>query len=256
MSRPLPPGDPAQLGPFRLSARLSESAAGIVFLGVDGEGRRASVAVLNRGAAGDAAARDRFRAAINAAVPGPGRAAGVGGSEGAPVVAAQPDGPAPWVATSYEADRAGAERFLEPVAFQGSARGWWGGRRGPQFQPYWLGSGEPALEGPRPVPGGGPVPVGERAPERNLVAAVVGLAAALLVLALLMGVLFACQPVVKEPPPPPPEPTPSFRVPERSPVPTTPAPSPSPSVSPRSPGPSSPAPSPSSGSGGGDGAPL
>lgn len=254
MSRPLPPGDPAQLGPFRLSARLSESAAGIVFLGVDGEGRRASVAVLNRGAAGDAAARDRFRAAINAAVPGSGRAAGAAGSGGgAPVVAAQPDGPAPWVATLYEADRAGAERFLEPVAFQGSGRGWWG-RRGPQFQPYWLGSGEPALEGPRPVPGGagGPVPVGERAPERNLVAAVVGLAAVLLVLALLMGVLFACQPVVKEPPPPPPEPTPSIRVPERSPVPTTPSPSPSPG----SPGPSSPAPSPSSGSGGGDGAPL
>ncbi|SNR81396.1 hypothetical protein SAMN06265355_107157 [Actinomadura mexicana] len=256
MSRPLPPGDPAQLGPFRLSARLSESAAGIVFLGVDGEGRRASVAVLNRGAAGDAAARDRFRAAINAAVPGRGRAARVAGSgEGAPVVAAQPDGPAPWVATSYEADRAGAERFLEPVVFQGSGRGRWGGRRrGPQFQPYWLGSGEPALEGPRPVPGAGPVPVGERAPERNLVAAVVGLAAALLVLALLMGVLFACQPVAKEPPPPPPEPTPSFQVPSRSPVPTTPAPSPS--VPPRSPGPSSPGPSPSSGSGGGDGAPL
>ncbi|MGI5201144.1 hypothetical protein ACQEU6_06045 [Spirillospora sp. CA-108201] len=252
MSRPLPPGDPAQLGPFRLSARLSESAAGIVFLGVDGEGRRASVAVLNRGAAGDAAARDRFRAAINAAVPGPGRAAGGAGSGGgAPVVAAQPDGPAPWVATLYEADRAGAERFLEPVAFQGAERGWWG-RRGPQFQPYWLGSGEPALEGPRPVPGGGPVPVGERVPERNLVAVVVGLAAVLLVLALLMGVLFACQPVAKEPAPAPPEPTPSFQVPERSPVPT----SPSPSVTPRSPGPSSPAPSPSSGSGGGDGAPL
>ncbi|MEU8120684.1 hypothetical protein AB0C21_18410 [Spirillospora sp. NPDC049024] len=255
MSRPLPPGDPAQLGPFRLSARLSESAAGIVFLGVDGEGRRASVAVLNRGAAGDAAARDRFRAAINAAVPGPGRAAGAGGPGEAPVVAAQPDGPAPWVATLYEADRAGAERFLEPVVFQGSGRGWWGGRRrGPQFQPYWLGAGEPALERPRPVVGGGPVPVGERPPERSLVGAVVGLAAVLLVLGLLMGVLFACVPEAKDPPPPPPEPTPSWRVSPRSPVPTTPAPSTPP---PRSPGPSTPAPSPSpSGSGGDDGAPL
>lgn len=259
MSRPLPPGDPAQLGPFRLSARLSESAAGIVFLGVDGEGRRASVAVLNRGAAGDAAARDRFRAAINAAVPAPGPGGPGGGvppgpGDAAPVVAAHPDGPAPWVATLYEADRAGAERFLEPVVFQGSGRAWWGGRRrGPQFQPYWLGSGEPALERPGPArgPGVGPGSVGERPPERNLVAAVLALAAALLVLAVLMGVLFACQPEAKEPPPPPPEPTPSFPQPSRSPTPSS--PSPSPSGAPTSPG--TPAPSPS-GSGEGDGPPL
>jgi len=259
MSRPLPPGDPVQLGPFRLSARLSESAAGIVFLGVDGEGRRASVAVLNRGAAGDAAARGRFRAAINAAVPagggGPGGGSGGGPGGAAPVVAAQPDGPAPWVATSYEVDRVGAERFLEPVLFQGSGRGWWGGRRhGPQFQPYWLGSGEPALEGPpRPVPApGAGVPVGERPPERSLVAAIVALAAALVVLALLMGVLFACQPVVKEPPPPPPEPTPSFPQPSRSPR----SPSPSPSRVPTTPPSPSPSQTPSSGTGGDDGAPL
>ncbi|MFB4310183.1 hypothetical protein [Actinomadura sp. GTD37] len=264
MSRPLPPGDPAQLGPFRLSARLSESAAGIVFLGVDGAGRRASVAVLNRGAAGDAAARGRFRAAINAAVPAaggvPGRvpAGGPGGGSGgaAPVVAAQPDGPAPWVATLYEADRVGAERFLEPVLFEGAGRAWWGGRRrGPQFQPYWLGSEGPALEEPpRPVVAPGGVSVGERPPERNLVAAVIGLAAALVVLALLMGVLFACQPVVKEPPPPPPEPTPSFPRPSQSPVPTTPSPSPSPSRVPTAP--PSPAPSQSPSGGGGGGAPL
>ncbi|WP_396449529.1 hypothetical protein [Actinomadura sp.] len=261
MSRPLPPGDPVQLGPFRLSARLSETAAGIVFLGVDGAGRRASVAVLNRGAAGDAAARDRFRAAINAAVPaagragvGPGRGPAAGPEGAAPVVAAQPDGPAPWVATLYEADRAGAERFLEPVVFQGSGRTWWGGRRrGPQFQPYWLGSGEPALEEPpRPAPAV-PAPVGERAPERNLVAGVLGLAAGLLVLVLLLAVLFACQPEVEEPPPAPPEPTPSFPQPPQAPRPGTPSPSPSQ-------GPSTPAPSPSpsgspSGSGGGDDGP-
>ncbi|XRQ15254.1 hypothetical protein ACN3XK_31520 [Actinomadura welshii] len=253
MSRPLPPGDPVQLGPYRLSARLSESAAGIVFLGVDAEGRRASVAVLNRGAAGDAAARDRFRAAIQAAVPVAGRGAPDAGG-GAPVVAAQPDGPAPWVATVYEADRPGAERFLEPVMFGGPGRAWWGGRRrGPQFQPYWLGSAEPALERPRPpggVPGPGRGPA-ERAPERSLVATVLGLVALLAVLALLMALLFACQPEATEPPPPPPEPTPTFRQPSRSPTPTSPSPSPSRS------GPSSPSPSPSpSGTGGDDGAPL
>ncbi|MEV4258344.1 hypothetical protein AB0J52_34755, partial [Spirillospora sp. NPDC049652] len=64
MSRPMPSGDPVRLGPFRLTARLTENAAGIVYLAVDDEGRRASVAVLSRDAAEDAAARDRFRAAI------------------------------------------------------------------------------------------------------------------------------------------------------------------------------------------------
>ncbi|WP_067464897.1 hypothetical protein [Actinomadura macra] len=253
MSRPLPPGDPAQLGPYRLSARLSETPAGIVFLGVDGEGRRASVAVLNRGAAGDAAARDRFRAAINAAVPGRGGVPGLVPGGPAPVVAAQPDGPAPWVATAYEAERAGAERFLEPVLLEGSFRGRWG-RRGPGFQPYWLGSGEPALDRPleRPVPG--PEVVGERPPERNLVAAVLSLAAALVVLALLMGVLFACQPKAKEPPPLPPEPTPTAQVPSPSRKPSSPRPSPSPPpVSPSAP--TTPGPSPSGG-GGDDGGPV
>ncbi|GAA0570033.1 hypothetical protein GCM10009546_36090 [Actinomadura livida] len=238
---------------------MSESAAGIVFLGVDAEGRRASVAVLNRGAAGDAAARDRFRAAINAAVPasgyagGPAPGSGAGPGDGAPVVAAQPDGPAPWVATAYEADRAGAERFLEPVMFRGAGRSWWGGRRrGPQFQPYWLGSGEPALERAEPSPGvvPGPVPVGERAPERSLVAVVLGLVVLLAVLAVLMGVLFACQPEATEPPPEPVEPTPTFERPSRSPFPGRPSPTPSPSGS-------RPLPSPSpSGTGGDDGAPL
>ncbi|MFF0517525.1 hypothetical protein ACFYTC_02370 [Actinomadura nitritigenes] len=255
MSRPLPPGDPAQLGPYRLSARLSESAAGIVFLGVDGQGRRASVAVLNRGAAEDAAARDRFRAAINAAVPGAGGAGrggahggGAGGGGGAPVVAAQPDGPAPWVATAYGAEGPGAERFLEPVLLGGSRR--WGRRRGPQFQPHWLGSSEAALARPRREPAvGGPVAAPERPPERSLVAAVLALAAALVVLVVLMAVLFSCQPRPKDPPPEPPEPTPSVAPSAPPSVPQQPGrPSPPPS--------GSPSPSPSGSGGGGDGGPL
>ncbi|MFI0356164.1 hypothetical protein [Actinomadura sp. 9N407] len=243
MSRPLPPGDPARLGPFRLSARLSESSAGIVYLGMDDSGQRASVAVLNRGAAGDAAARDRFRAAITSELPGPGRPPRLGATDPAPIVAAQPEGEAPWVATSYDADRsgrAGAERFLEPVTLAGSSRGRWAGRlRGPQFQPYWLGAGEgPALERP-PAPY---VPAGPAAPERadrGLVAAILTLAGILAALALLMLLLFACQPSLEEPPPPPPgrqttpaEPTPTpsrtTRRPSPNPTPTTPPPTPSP----------------------------
>ncbi|HEU5027806.1 MAG TPA: hypothetical protein VFV01_22995 [Spirillospora sp.] len=252
MSRPLPPGDPAQLGPFRLSARLSESAAGIVFLGVDGEGRRASVAVLNRGAAEDAAARDRFRAAINAAVPGAGGAVRGGDGGGAPVVAAQPDGPAPWVATVYEAGGRGAERFLEPVVLGGSGRRW-GRRRGPQFQPHWLGSSEAALARPRAEPVVGPVAAPERPPERSLVAAVLALAAALVVLVVLMAVLFSCQPRPKDPPPEPPEPTPS--VPSSVPPPSVPQPPPG-NPSPPPSGVPSPSPSGSGSGGGGDGGPL
>jgi hypothetical protein len=163
------------------------------------------------------------------------------------VVAAQPDGPEPWVATEYEADGAAAQGFLESVLLDGGGRRW-GLRRGPQFQPYWLGSSEAALAGPGMRPGpvaSGPVRAADRPPERSLVAAVLTLAVALLVLALLMGVLFACQPRPKDPPNPPPEPLPTFQSPSVAP-PTPqrpPNPTPSPSVSP-------------SGGGGDDGAPI
>ena len=251
MSRPLPPGDPVRLGPYRLSARLTETAAGIVYLGVDDEGRRASVAVLNRGAAEDAAARDRFRAAITSAIPGPGVPPRTGPDDPAPVVAAQPDGPAPWVATAYDAertDRAGAERFLEPVMLEGAFRERWKSRRrGPQFQPHWQGSNEPALERP-PVFAPLGSAVAERRPERSLVAAILTLAAILAVLALLMLVLFACRPTVTQPPPPPDPPSQPLR-PEPTPTRTSPPPSPSPQPTSPSPSPTRPTPSPSDGEG-------
>jgi hypothetical protein len=221
------------LGPFRLSARLAETPAGIVFLGEDDQGRQVTVAVLRRGAAGDPAARDRFRAAILEAVPAVGRAA----PDAAPVVAAQPEGPEPWVAVLYEPGGAGgvrcagAERFLEPVALSGG--GWWPRRRrGPGFAPYWAGGGGPAV----PVAAAVGAPVAARGPERRLASAVLALAVMLGVLALLMLVLFACQPQVGMPPPDPPSDTPSS--------PSRPAsPSPSPST-----GSVSPSPSPTSGS--------
>jgi hypothetical protein len=236
MSRPLPSGDPAQLGPFRLSARRVETSAGIVFLGEDDRGRQATLAVLRRGAADDPAARDRFRAAILAAVPGGG---------GPVVLAAQPEGPAPWVAVRYEPGSVGAERFLEPVALSGRWPVW---RRGPGFVPYWAGQGG----GPAVLSGaaaGGGVP--PRGPDRGLAAAVVALAVMLALVALLMVVLFACQPEVGEPPPDPPPDT----VPTSSPQPSSTPPSPSPS--PSSPSPSEPSPSPGeSGSPGDDGGDL
>ncbi|WP_033323990.1 hypothetical protein [Actinomadura atramentaria] len=221
---PPPPGeDPGTLGPFRLTARLSESAAGTVFVGVDAEGRRAAVAVLNSGAAGDAAARDRFRSAILAALPG---GPGSGGPDAAPVVAAQPEGPAPWVATEFDPERAGAERFLRPVLLDGVFEE--GVRHGPRFRPHWEGS-RPVLDRPAPPPVVS-APASGRPPERGLVAAVLTLVGILVVLGVLLVVLFACQPETSPPPRQPPEPTmtqPQPQQPSPSQTPMSPSPSPS-----------------------------
>ncbi|ACY97945.1 MULTISPECIES: hypothetical protein [Thermomonospora] len=234
MSRPLPSDDPAQLGPFRLSARLLETPAGIVFLGEDDQGRQATVAVLRQGAADDAAARDRFKAAILAAVPG-----GPDADGGAPIVAAQPEGPTPWVAVRYEPGAsggprpAGAERFLEPVALTGRRR------RGPGFVPYWAGRGGPAAAQAAPPAPRAPAPSGPR----RLAAAVLALAVLLALLTLLMLMLFACRPQVTAPPPDPPADTmPSSQTPSPSPTPSSP--------SPTSPAPTSPSPGEPGGTGG------
>lgn len=250
MSRPLPSGDPTQLGPFRLTARLSETPAGIVFLGEDSDGRQASVAVLTRGAAQDAAARDRFRAAILEAIPGRGRPPQLAPGDPAPVLAAQPEGPAPWVATSYrpgvpEAPGGqGAERFLEPVLLTGASEERWPVRRhGPDFRPHWSGGG-PAVRVPPPPPVVLPGPSPQRS-ERGLAAAILTLAAMLAMLAVLMLLVFACQPNPADPPPDPP--TDSYR----PPPPPSLSPSPSPTPTPR---PSSPSPTPAPGDG--DGGPL
>jgi hypothetical protein len=237
MSRPLPHGDPTHLGPFELTARLSETPAGIIYLGHDGQGRQVSVTVLTRGAAGDPAARDRFRAAIVSAE-----------RDGTtPVVAAEPDGSTPWVATAYEAGAQDAERFLDSVLLTGTfwgraGRAWTGRLRGPQFQPHWMGSREPAVAAP---PSYGPADDIDPPAERGLLAAILMLAALLAVLFLLLSMLFACQP---EPPPPTPTifPSPTFE--EPTPPPTTPSPSSTPTRTRTG----SPTPAPS-GSGGPDG---
>jgi hypothetical protein len=219
-----------------LSARLSESPAGIVYQGVDPHGRQVSVAVLNRGAASDAAARDRFRAAITGELD--------------VVAGAQPDGPAPWVATLREPDRPGAERFLDAVLLEGRLHGR-RGRRGPQFQPHWAGSREPALAGPEPVALPGARPVG-----RGLAGTVLFLAGLLALLALLLTVLFACRPSTPFPKPPPPTDVPSL-TPVPSPIPSSGSPSPSPSPGTGSPSPTPRSPTPrDSGGGPGGGAPL
>ncbi|MGI8331800.1 hypothetical protein ACRYCC_17675 [Actinomadura scrupuli] len=199
-----------------------------------------SVAVLNRGAASDPAARDRFRAAITGELDA--------------VAGAQPDGPAPWVATLREPGRPGAGRFLDAVVLEGRLLGRWG-RRGPQFQPYWAGSHEPALATPEPVgvPGApAAAPVG-----RGLAGTVLFLAGVLALLALLLTVLFACRPSTPFPKPAPPSDVPSRTL-VPSPLPSSGPGSPSPTPSPGSGSPSrSPrSPTPGDGDGPGGGGPL
>jgi hypothetical protein len=243
MSKPLQFGDPSEVGPFRLDSRLHESPAGIVYLGSDPHGRQVEVALLTAAAAGDAAARDRFRVAVASEtpqggpvprtppVPGPGTPA--------PVIAALIEGGAPWVATAYVEGHAGAERFLEPVLLR---RGWGMGmrrRHGPQFQPYWLsGPRGPALEVEQEA--AAPALAGDT---RGLATAVIALAALLALLALLVLLLFSCEP--SEPDPPKPTETPTSVQPTRESTPATPTPRPTPSRS----GSATPRPSPT---GGGD----
>jgi hypothetical protein len=220
MTKPLQAGDPAELGPFRLESRLHESAAGIVYLGADPQGRPVEVALLTTAAAGDPAARDRFRAAVEAEAPRvtsvPRTPPADGPAGPAPVVAALAGSGAPWVATTHSEGRPGAERFLRPVLLE---RGWGLGRHGrggPSFQQYWLsGPKGPALQPPPAPPGAPPA----QSDTKGLAAAVLSLAALLLLLGLLVLLLYSCEPspqpprptdvptTVPVPPPPPLEPS-------------------------------------------------
>jgi hypothetical protein len=231
MSKPLQFGDPGELGRFRLESRLHESAAGIVYLASDPEGRPVEIALLTTAAAGDAAARDRFRAAVAAEAGRTVRPAAPEG--GSPVVAAVTEGGAPWVATEHVTGQSGAERFLKPVLMN---RGWGVGTRrrgGPQFQPYWQsGPRGPALRAPEaPVT---PLPSGAMADTKGLAAAVVSLAALLVLLAFLVLLLFSC-----EPSDPVPQPTdlptygPSTEVPQPAPTTSRLTPRPSGTITPR-----------------------
>lgn len=264
MPRPLQPVDPPRVGPFRLTGRLHESPAGIVYLGEDPYGVHVSVALLTKGAAGDAAARDRFRAAITEEMPlstgVPYRPPLWTAGEKAPLVAAQPEGTTPWVATVHDSVRPGAERFLEPVMIGsahdprgeradagetadgradaaageeagekdgegGASPGGGRGAAGPRFEPYWAGARDPAVLAPASP---------RRFGDRGLVAALITLALLLLILALALAMLMSCEPR-RVPPPPTPSPSPSSPTPRPSPTPT---PSPEPSPTPTTPSPS------------------
>jgi Protein kinase domain len=91
---PLAAGDPRQVGPYRLRARLGAGGMGQVFLGYSPAGRAVAVKLIHRELARDPAFRVRFRREVAAARV-------VSGAYTAPVTAAGPDDDPPWLATVF-----------------------------------------------------------------------------------------------------------------------------------------------------------
>ncbi|MQA77990.1 MAG: hypothetical protein GEV10_05835 [Streptosporangiales bacterium] len=137
MTRPLQPGDPTAFGPFTVDSRLADSPAGVVFLGSDGEGRRAAIATLSGPAAEDMAMQQRFREVADPAEL-------YDGGEGVRVLAADLDGTRPWVATSYDGVTPGAERVFEELSTSDATARY--------FQPFTQYPAEPGYA-PRGRPG-------------------------------------------------------------------------------------------------------
>ncbi|GAA4095761.1 serine/threonine-protein kinase [Actinomadura miaoliensis] len=91
---PLQPGDPRQVGPYRLERRLGGGGMGQVFLGRSPGGRPVAVKVVRPELAGDAAFRRRFAMEGEAARR-------VGGFYTAQVVDADPHADPPWLVTAF-----------------------------------------------------------------------------------------------------------------------------------------------------------
>ncbi|MDX6352706.1 MAG: eukaryotic-like serine/threonine-protein kinase [Streptomyces sp.] len=82
------------IGTYAVERKLGEGGMGVVYLARSRGGRAVAVKVARPELAGDSSFRERFRAEVDAARR-------VGGFHTAPVVDADPDAEAPWLATAY-----------------------------------------------------------------------------------------------------------------------------------------------------------
>jgi len=89
-------GEPAAVGPFRLVSELGADAMGKTYLGRSAGGRLVALKIVRPELAGDPEFRERLAREIAAAKE-------VSGLFTVPVVAADVDGPQPWLATAYMA---------------------------------------------------------------------------------------------------------------------------------------------------------
>ena len=94
MLQELLPGDPVQVGPYRLTGVLGTGGMGRVFLGWSSGGRPVAVKVIKPELAGDPEFRARFRREVAAART-------ISGLYTALLIDTDTDGPVPWLATAY-----------------------------------------------------------------------------------------------------------------------------------------------------------
>jgi len=264
---PLLASDPPKVGDYWIDARLAAAASGVAYVGHDQVNTSAVVILLSEGAAGDAAARDRFSGLVNELhIDTVLARGGHGQDEGRLAGRFRPDtdDPAvgedlpatPWVALAYDATSASvaeAQRILDDVALVGiDAQG---RPSGPDYRLHWIDQSRPGIAKLWPLPWPGRH---DRAGWGSILASWL-LMVLLCALAVLIAILLFQQAPTQAPPPPvpnsgspnatvtasgSPSPSPSSASPSPSQSSGSPSPSPSPSSGSPSPSPSSPSPSP------------
>jgi len=267
---PLLASDPPKVGDYWIDARLATAASGVAYVGHDQVNTSAVVILLSEGAAGDAAARDRFSGLVNELHIDTALARGGHGQEDGRLAgrfrpdtddpAVGEDLPAtPWVALAYDATAASvaeAQRILDDVALVGMDAQ--GRPSGPDYRLHWIDQSRPGIAKLWPLPWPGRH---DRAGWGSILASWL-LMVLLCALAVLIAILlFQHAPTQAPPPPVPnsgspnatvtasgsPSPSPSSASPSPSKSSGSPSPSPSSSSGSPSPSPSSPSPSPSPG---------
>lgn len=249
--QPLLPDDPAKIGDFWVDARLVERASGTAYTGHSDDQLPVVLLLLSAGAAGDAAARDRFAGTVNklhidavVARGGEGQDEGRLGhkfrtEEDDPV---EPDDTplAPWVAivndgsadAVFEADRILGEVQLANTRLLGKPSG-------PDYRLHWIDKVEPGFSRVWPLPWPG------RYDRSGWVTILVSWLLMMLIALLAVVTVIVLFKQSPEQPPPPPVPTSATASPQSG----TPSPqSGSPSPQSGSPSPQSGSPSPQSGS--------